>query len=394
MIDVLHVIDSLGHGGAEQNLLSVMRRLPPHRFRNHLAWLYPDEQLLDQIRPHVATVLPPRARGRLAPLLEAARLASWIRQHRPDLVHAQLLRAQLVGRLGAFLGGACPVVTTWQNTLYDPQGLADFRGSPGLRKALRWMDRQSGRGGHHFIAVSEYVAEHCASQLAVPRDRVTVIFNAVEPERYAEVDPATLARTRAELGLSPGAPVLLSVGRLVSQKAHQDSIRAMPAILRRHPTAVLLIAGSGPLEPKLRAEVDAHGLQSQVRLLGRRRDIPALSQLASLFLFPSRYEGLSVALVEALANGLPAALSDIPPNREVADGLASVRFFPPGDVERLAAEVDTLLVGGEAVRAAARAARSSVRTRFAPEPLAGRFAETLERAAHLNGTCPAPHQIR
>jgi glycosyltransferase involved in cell wall biosynthesis len=394
MIDVLHIIDSLGHGGAEQNLLSVLRRLPPDRFRNHLAWLYPDEQLLAELRPHVASLLPPRARGRLAPLVEAARLAGWIRRHRPDLVHAQLLRAQLVARLGAFLAGACPVVTTWQNTVYDPHSLADFAGSPGLRAALRWVDRQSGRSGRHFIAVSEYVAEHCASQLAVPRDRVSVIFNAVEPARYADVDETTIGRTRGELGLSPGAPVLLSVGRLVPQKAHQDSIRAMPAILRRHPTAVLLIAGSGPLDGELRAQVDAHGLQSRVRLLGRRREIPALSQLASLFLFPSRYEGLSVALVEALANGLPAALSDIPPNREVAGGLSSVRFFPPGDVERLAATVDELLAGGQAVRAAAQAARSSVRARFAPEALTARFAEALERAAHLNGRGAAAHQGR
>jgi glycosyltransferase involved in cell wall biosynthesis len=115
-------------------------------------------------------------------------------------------------------------------------------------------------------------------------------------------------------------------------------------------------------------------------LLGRRSDVRVLYQLADLLLFPSRYEGLSVALAEALANGLPAVVSDIPCNHEVGDGVPSVRFVRPGDVDGLVAAARELL-SRDGVREAARAAQATVRTRFSPDTLSLRVAETLARAA-------------
>jgi glycosyltransferase involved in cell wall biosynthesis len=396
-LDVLHVIDSIGHGGAEQNLLSVIRRMEPQRYRHHLAWLYSEHQLLEAFRPHVATLLPLAARPRLGLLHAAARLGDWIRHHRPDVVHAQLLRAHLVARLAATVGGRLPVVTTWQNAIYEDSMLGDFRGSPLFRAAVRQLDRATARFDRHFIAVSEHVARHWTQAMGVPPTRVSVIFNAVEPERYGTVPPSEIARTRDELGLGPGARVILSVGRLIPTKGHADAIAAMPAVLARHPDAILLIAGRGPLEAELRAQVEAVGLAGRVKILGARGDVPCLCQLADVFLFPTRSEGLSVALVEVLANGLPSAISDIAPNREVADGLRSVRFFPVGDVAQIAACVSELFDGGEAVRRLAEAAKTGLRARFDPARLARQIGETLERAAgwepQLNGSAGRGQRI-
>jgi hypothetical protein len=104
-LEVLHVLESLGHGGAEQNLLSVLRSLSQDRFRNHLAWLYDDEKLLESFRPHVASLVPLRAHGRLGLLRAGARLTRWLRERHPDVVHTQLVRAQIVGRASANLAG-------------------------------------------------------------------------------------------------------------------------------------------------------------------------------------------------------------------------------------------------------------------------------------------------
>src|SRR5262249_20426500 len=152
----------------------------------------------------------------------------------------------------------------------------------------------------HFIAVSEHVARSCAAHLGISDDRVTVIYNSVDPRRYQAGSPESLARLRGELSLAPHQLVLLAVGRLSHQQRHNDTIAARPEILRRQPAAVLLVAGRGPLEPALAAEVAARGLHGRVRLLGFRPDVPLLYQLADLFVFPSSNEGLSVALVEAL----------------------------------------------------------------------------------------------
>src|SRR5262249_5043793 len=188
----------------------------------------------------------------------------------------------------------------------------------------------------------------------------------------------SLARLRGELSLAPHQLVLLAVGRLSHQKRHNDTIAAMPEILRRQPAAVLLVAGRGPLEPALAAEVAARGLHGRVRLLGFRPDVPLLYQLADLFVFPSSNEGLSVALVEALANGLPAVVSDIPQNREAASGVEdAVRFVPVADPAALACAISDALAERTRLRQAALAARDPVRSRFAPDRLAAAVAAPL-----------------
>src|SRR5688572_26112997 len=119
---IVHVIESLGHGGAEQNLLSLLRRLPAPDYQHELVWLYDDTRLLEAFRPHVASLMPLQVSRRWQLPLAIARLAAHLRATRPDVVHVQLIRAQLVARLAAVLSATgLPVVTTWQNAFYDEQ---------------------------------------------------------------------------------------------------------------------------------------------------------------------------------------------------------------------------------------------------------------------------------
>ena len=377
MLDVLHVTESLSQGGAEQNLLSILSRLPRDRYRNHLAWLYPTQDLLDSFRPAVASLVPLGAAGRSELGGATMTLWRWLRVNKPDVVHVQLLSAQLVARVAAMCAGHVPVITTWQNTAHSERSISDF-GSPLRRQVVRWLDAMTGRYDAHFIAVSDHVAQHCAGQLGIARDRVSVIHNCVEPCRYEPIPLEEIARTRAALDIADEDRPIIAVGRLIDQKAHTQLLAAMPAILRRVPRAVLLIAGGGPLAAELRARASALSLGDRVRILGRRNDVPTLLAIAELFAFPSLYEGLSVALVEALSTGLPAVVSDIPQNREVADGLPSVRFVARGDVELLASAIADTLDDRAALREHAMAARADLRARFSPELLARRFSETID----------------
>lgn len=378
-LDVVHVTDSLAHGGAEQNLLSLLRHMPRDRFRHHLAWIFDDLRIADSFRPFVDSMIPLGGDYSVRGCLRATvALRRWIAQHKPDVVHAQLITAQLVARAAAL--GQCPVVTTWQNAWYDPDAASEF-GGPGRRQLMRLFDAVSSRFNRHFIAVSEHVGVSTAAHLGLSPSRVSVIYNAVDPDRYAAVEERELAKVRAELGLREDDTVLLTVGRLVPQKGQVNLIEAMGRIVRRVPNAVLLVAGNGPLADELRARAAACGVADRVRLLGPRRDVPALLQLCKLFLFPSLYEGLSVALVEAVSNGVPVVASDIPQNREVCGALEAVRFVRPGDVETLANVVVEFLGNYGSLRQSALAARAGVRTRFDPVRLATRFGAVLESAA-------------
>jgi glycosyltransferase involved in cell wall biosynthesis len=380
-LEVLHVIETLGEGGAEQNLLSFLKHLPQDRYRHHMAWMFDDVTMLERFRPHVASFIPLSA-GHGARLAGAIwRLARAMKRIQPDVVHTQLIRSQIAARAASLLAGRPPVVTTWQAPYYDPYALSDFAGSERRRAVVRLLDRVTSHVDRGFIAVSQHVADHCRQQLGISTSRVRVIYNAVEPSRYAKADAAAVEKTRAALGLSSDARVLLSVGRLVGQKAQCDLIAAMPRVLARVPEAVLLIAGGGPLMADLAEQTRALGLQRSVKLLGPRKDVPVLYQLAHVFVFPSLYEGLSVAVLEALANGVPAVVSDIPQNREIADGFPGVRFVPVRQPNAIADAALELLAAHETSATALRAASASVQQRFSPDTLALQFGEALKQAA-------------
>jgi glycosyltransferase involved in cell wall biosynthesis len=325
-------------------------------------------------------MLPLRARPRLGLASAAVSLAAWIRRHKPDLIHPQLIRASMVSRMAAVLSGWVPVATTWDNAYYNPDSLPAFRSSVAYRWLVRWLDRISSPVDRRFIAVSRHVADHCCEQLGIAPARVRVVSNAVAPERYTPTDPVVLAQTRRDLGLADDAEVVLSVGRLAAQKAHHDTIEAMVQVVRSRPRAVLLIAGGGPLEPPLRDRVRARDAGAFVKILGRRSDVPALYQLADVFASSSLFEGHSLALIEALANGLPAVVSDIPSNQEVVADLASVRCVPVRDPAAMATTLAAVLADKQAMRSAAEALRNPIRARYSVQEMARRVGEVFEES--------------
>jgi glycosyltransferase involved in cell wall biosynthesis len=377
MIEVLHVIDSLAPGGAEHNLVALLARLSRDRFRNHVAWLFEGDALVERLRPHVATLLPLRASGPLDLPRAAADLADWLRAHRPRVVHAQLLYAHLTARMAARATGVS-MMTTWQNLIYEDATLSDFGGSPALRDLFLAFDRATADYERRFVAVSRHVADTWTRWLAVAPERVTVVHNAIEPERYRTVEPEELAATRAGLPLDPADEVLLSVGRLVAGKGHAEVLTALPAVLAKRPRARLMIAGDGPQRAELEEQARRLGLGDRVLLLGQRRDIPALARLASGFVFATHSEGLSLALVELLALGLPGVVSDIPPNREVAGSLPCARFFPVGDSRAIADAVVAML---KEPRPPSATERQAICARFSPDSLALQLGAELERTA-------------
>jgi glycosyltransferase involved in cell wall biosynthesis len=371
-VRVTHVIDSLGHGGAEQNLLTMLEQL---RDDDHqIVYLYPDHALLEAFRlvsssQHCLNVRVSRD------LAHAPRsIAALVRRHGSELVHSQLLRSQIVGRVAA-AATRRPSVVTWQNTSYGVASLSEFANSTTKRSVTLALDRATGLVDSRIIAVSEFVRRENCRVLKVAPEKVEVVHNALPPNRLRRVDESVRRAIRDEVGLSEGAPLLVSVGRLVEQKNQLAAIQAMPRILRDSPKAVLAIAGEGPLRATLEAAIGAEGLSSCVRLLGRRRDVGALLQAADLFVFPSLFEGLPVALVEAAAVGVACVASDIPQNREVLEGCSASVLVAPS-VDAIAAAV----ARGLSSRRETHEDAALVSTRFAATFVAKRMRQVLVRA--------------
>jgi glycosyltransferase involved in cell wall biosynthesis len=152
-----------------------------------------------------------------------------------------------------------------------------------------------------------------------------------------------LAEYRRELQLPKNCRVVVHVGSFRACKNHAGLLQVFRKVVDAVPDAVLLLAGDGPLRSIIHEQIRQLGLDGQVRVLGVRRDATALMQLADVFVFPSHYEGLSVALMEASAVGLPIVASDIPGNREATDNGASARLHDAADADGMAASVIDLL---------------------------------------------------
>lgn len=378
---VLHVIESLHPGGAEMNLVAMLEQMPSEGIEQHVAWLHDAAGLRPRLEGRVASLTPIGASGRGWLPRAALGLRRCIRRHRIDVVHVQLIRAQVAARIAALLAGDVPVVTTWQNAFYEPFAVGDFRGSRVEQQIVRVVDGVTGIRDRRFVAVSRYVAEHLGQALHVPRERIEVVYNALDAARYAPSSADERARVRASAGVPAGAPLLLNVGRLVPQKAQADLVRAMAILVRSRPDVHLLIAGEGPLRSVLESQVQGAGLADRIHMPGARRDLAALYQSADLFVFPSLYEGLSVALVEAMANAIPAVVSDIAQNREVVGDCAAVTCVPVGDPHALAAAIEARLGSRAATRAASEALAQDVRARFDARTLAAALRRILEQAA-------------
>ncbi|MEU7111300.1 glycosyltransferase [Streptomyces sp. NPDC046182] len=311
---VLHIITGLGIGGAEQQLRLMLRHLP--------------------VRSEVVTLTNagPVARGLEAdgvPVTDLGmtgnrdigalpRLAGLVRRGGYDLVHTHLYRACVYGRIAARLGGVRTVVAT-EHSLGDTQ----IEGRP-LSAGTRALYLATERLGSVTVAVSPSVARRLETWGVAP-SRIQVVPNGIERIRFG-FDEDARRMTRKLLDLPEDAFVVGGVGRLAPGKRFDRLVRAVASV----PGARLLLVGEGEERARLLAVARECGAADQVLLTGTCEDppsadsadpdLPSLLAAMDVFVSTSPDETFGLAVVEALAAGLPAlyvacpAVDDLPPD--------------------------------------------------------------------------------
>ncbi len=256
-----------------------------------------------------------------------------------------------------------------------------------VSRRRRWANRWLlGRQADAITGCSDFSRRALAEIDGFSADRIELIPNGVEVERYATGERATLRR---ELGLDAERTLVLCVARLHPVKDHPTLLRAFARVAVERGDADLLLAGDGPLRGRLEALADELGLASRVRFLGVRDDVPKLLQAADLFCMTSLSEAASLTVLEAMAAGLPVVVTAVGGNPElVRDGRDGL-LVPRGDEAAAARAILRLAAEPETRERMGAAGRRRVGSRFRLERTVDAYLELFLRVARSSPMRPA-----
>lgn len=358
---VAHLLYSFGTGGLEKGIATVVRGASPG-FEHMVVCLTESGESARLLPPGTRVIELGKPPGNSPRFLW--RLSRILRELGPQVVHTRnwsgidgILAARLAGLRGVVHGEH-----GWG--MDDPDGA-----SPRRLRVRRFVQRWV----REYTCVSQAMVGWLRDEVGIRRP-VTQIYNGIDPGRYRPGPEG--AAVRRELGIPPGAFAVGVVGRLDPIKDHPTLFRAFAQLRAADPGARLLVVGDGPE----RARLEAAGGEG-VLFLGDRRDVPELLRVLDVFVLPSRNEGISNTILEAMATGLPVVATRVGGNPElVEDGLTGA-LVPPGDVNALAAALGRYRDGPEGARTHGEAGRARVLERFAVDRMVGSYEAVWARVA-------------
>ncbi|WP_265868227.1 glycosyltransferase [Streptomyces sp. SKN60] len=372
--DVLHAVQP-GDGGVARVVTDLVRGQLAAGLRVAVA-CPPGTELAAAVRAEGAEAYDWRAGREPGPALlrETRELGRLLRAVRPALVHAHSAKAGLCARLA--LRGRVP-------TVYQPHAWS-FEAVDGTTAALaRMWERAAARWTDRIVCVS--AAERRTGEDAGVRAAWSVIHNGVDAARFAPPTDADAAASPGPECELPGAgPLVVCVGRLCRQKGQDVLLDAWPAVLAAVPEARLVLVGDGPDAAALRATADPY---FSVHFTGAVADPAPWYRAADLVVLPSRWEGMALAPLEAMASGRPVVVGDVDGAREsLPPGHEEHCLVPSGDPAALAAALGRLLGRTELRHSLGREAREHVLSRFDVRRTGAAVAELYREVAGVRCT--------
>ena len=364
-IKVLHVVDNLAQGGgAQRQVVSLVRFLAGERFQPYVCYLYQNGDLRPQLESKGIPVSGLGIRNLYDWKRAIFGLKHLIEEHEVDIVQASMYGANLYSRIAVQLSRPIVVINWVHGPLYE------LLGDTGPPRSLRFLARHhldtvtARFWVDHFVATSLAVRRFIVRHYQVPENMVSVIYNGLDLNEFNPASEQAMARLRRELNLSDAFPVLISVGRLSVEKGQRCLIEAFGLIKNEMPQAKLLLAGGGDLATELCDLRDSLGMTRDILFLGIRGDIKELLQLSDVFISSSLSEGLPIAVIEAMAMGKPCIVSRIEPHLEVVEEGKSGLFVNSQDPAKFASAVVDLCEDRQAMTQMGQRGRDIVEDKF------------------------------
>jgi glycosyltransferase involved in cell wall biosynthesis len=329
-VRIAFCITDFDDGGAERHLAELVTRLPRDRFKPAVVVLSgpplsPADQLLQQVSDRRIPVTFLEARSIWSTPTVWWKLRQWLRDFKPELLQCYLAHANVLGALAAHYSGVNHVVTGIQ--------VAELR--------RRWhgvLQLAVARLAEKHVCVSRSVVDFAAKVMRLPREKLLIIPNGIEIERWAGARPVA----RSRLGLDQNRRMILFAGRLDPQKRPDWLLERMPAVFDRLPDHDLVVAGEGPLRSSLGRLATRLGISERIHFVGWQPDMPSLLAAADAVVLTSRWEGMPNIVLEAMAAARPVVTTDVHGVRELLGNAAGIQIAPANDAQAFVDAVSQL----------------------------------------------------
>ncbi|WP_245800365.1 glycosyltransferase [Thiomonas intermedia] len=306
------------------------------------------------------------------------RVASWLRREKAAVVHTHLFTADTYGRLAARLAGVPAVFSTVHNIV-----------NPWKGKGRKLIDRLFARMSTAVVGCSEEVTQTLATRDGIPPRKLISIPNGIDLQKFSSFSGAGV---RTEFGLPEDRLLIGIVGRLHEQKAHGDLFHALAQLPQvRDGTLNCLVVGTGDLQDALKQQVQDLGLQNCVIFTSMRTDVPRLVAAMDVFVMSSHWEGLPIALLEAMASSKAVLCTRVGGIPDVVVDADNGLLVGARDVPQFARRLDELLQNAPMRARLGQRARDTVIARFDVSRTAAAYNRLHQQAL---GLPPEPHPAR
>jgi glycosyltransferase involved in cell wall biosynthesis len=363
MIRVVHVVSTMNMGGQETMICDLVQALDPGRFRSSVLVLQTGGALLERLRAGGIPFACLGARDGLVPGL-VPRVVRFLWQAGAGVIHTHNFQPLVYAGAASFARPRAPIVAT-------AHGFGTWDGWRFTRQLQAVLRRKT-----TLVAVSPELRAFLVGR-GWPEDRVTLILNGIDTGAFRP--PADRAALRAALGVKEDERLVGCVGRLSPEKDHANLVRAMARVVAREPRARALLVGDGACRPELEALAASLGLGERVGFLGERGNIGAFLGALDVYCLPSKTEGTSISLLEAMASGLPIVATAVGGTPSVVEEGAAARLCPPSDAAALADGLLELLGDPARGRQLGEAARGIAEGRFSRRGMGERYGALYER---------------
>jgi len=360
---IFHLIYDLNLGGAEKILTQILPHLQDN-FDNYVVCLQPNGLLAEKIARQIAPVFQLNWRGPKNTIAAFLKFRKLVKKYKPYILSTYLPKADIVGavfgRLSSVPKLICNIRSTSRHGRFRKVVFFEFLISPLVNR---------------YTINSPAIKDYYLLRYPFPKEKFVYIPNAVNNALFNQ--SKNLPATKSELKMNHDHHIITCIANLKPSKGHQYLLAAFENTYQQFPHTELLIVGQGKEEKKLKEQTKKYKSRGHIHFLGQRSDVEKILAITNIFVLPTLFEGMSNALLEAMASGKVIVTTDIPENRYLLNNKKTALLIPPKNAGAIAEAIKILLKNPHTMKQLGKAAAARAKD-FDTAIVAGRWQKLYE----------------